>query len=326
MNNYIGSDRKLIINDSNEFWVHDIILTKNSTYFYQLFTKKIKATKEEDVKINDTIIHKTYIDVPHPDYFFDILIWIYSRDNQRLSLAVDEPENFLCVISLGIYLEMCDDFFTGILQHCEIQLDEKLHESNLWSRFCFTFEVLKKLLDLMPKNKHFLHLLGLLSWLKEDNTLKIIDTDEIINEREEELVTSKEFFLVKNYIIEKEYISKITIDELYIIKDKYPFLLPVLDTNHLLDTFILKRNIKINCKVCKRSSNSMHEFSLKPCEIRMYHPKNFVYLQRQINCECEHDDCKKKININEYPCCHKAVHVEGCLLSDGNHILQLQEI
>lgn len=324
MNNYIGSDRKLIINDTNEFWVHDSLLTKNSKFFYQLFTNKIKATKEEDVKMNETTIHKTFIDVPHPEYFFDILIWIYTRDNQRLSLAVDEPENFLCILSLGIYLEMCDDFFTGILQNCDIQLDEKLYESNLWSRFCFTFEVLQKLIDLISKDDHFLHLLALLSWLKEDNTLKIINTEETINEREEELLTCKEFFLIKNYIIGKNYMSKITINQLYIIRDKYPLLIPVLDTNYLIEKFILKGNMKISCRVCKKSSNSIHEFALKPCEIKMYHPKSFVLLQRQINYECEHDDCKKKMNINEYPCCHKAAHVEGCLLSDGNHILQLQ--
>jgi len=36
---------------------------------------------------------------------------------------------------------------------------------------------------------------------------------------------------------------------------------------------------------------------------------------------CEHENCKKRFLINEFPCCHKPPHVEGCLVSDGKHIM-----
>ena len=33
LNNFVGSDRKLVINDNQGFWVHDAILIKNSKFF-----------------------------------------------------------------------------------------------------------------------------------------------------------------------------------------------------------------------------------------------------------------------------------------------------
>ena len=48
----------------------------------------------------------------------------------------------------------------------------------------------------------------------------------------------------------------------------------------------------------------------------------------QVYCEhdgckkrCEHEGCKKRFLINEFPCCHKPPHVEGCIVSDGKHIM-----
>ena len=92
LNNFVGSNRKLVINEGNEFWVHDTLLIKNSKYFGQLFdTKERQPTKEEKSTFNNTTITKTYIDVPHPEYFFDILTWIYTKDSHRLSSTADEP-------------------------------------------------------------------------------------------------------------------------------------------------------------------------------------------------------------------------------------------
>ena len=85
VNNYIGSDRKLIVNDTYEFWVHDIVLIRSSKYFSELFEFKTKKpSKEETSKLGDVNIIKTYIDVPHPELFFDILTWLYSKDASQL--------------------------------------------------------------------------------------------------------------------------------------------------------------------------------------------------------------------------------------------------
>ena len=39
---------------------------------------------------------------------------------------------------------------------------------------------------------------------------------------------------------------------------------------------------------------------------------------------CEHDGCKRKFSINEYSCCHKGPHIEGCVISEGRHVLQFE--
>ena len=128
INNFISSDRKLVINDTYEFWVHDIILKANSNYFNDIFSKKKKKiTKEEEINLDGIIKPKTYIDIPQSEFFFDILIWIYSKDSKRLLLTANEPENYLSLLTLGIYLELCDDFFNCLIENCEIKLDEKLY-------------------------------------------------------------------------------------------------------------------------------------------------------------------------------------------------------
>ena len=61
----------------------------------------------------------------------------------------------------------------------------------------------------------------------------------------------------------------------------------------------------------------------KKCMEKLYHPKKFIQLQRQIVFKCSHSGCNKKISINEFPCCHQQNLGEGCLMSDGNHILSV---
>jgi hypothetical protein len=58
----------------------------------------------------------------------------------------------------------------------------------------------------------------------------------------------------------------------------------------------------------------------------MYHARNLINLQRQLNNNCEHENCKRKLLINEYPCCHKGAHIDGCMQNDGRHILQFEVI
>jgi len=253
-----------------------------------------------------------------------LLTWIYSKDAKRLSLAADEPESFLCIMNLGIFLEMNDDFFKTLLENCEIKLDEELFNHNLWSRFSFTFQVLVNLMNLMPKDGHYLKLIAMLYWLKEDNSQKISETHDTIKERDFELLTSKDYFLVKKFISQNKMMSQITVGELLLIKNKFPIHIPVLDTTLLIDKYVINSTLRIICKVCKRVSNNMQDFVKNDCEIKSYHPRNLINLHRQLNANCEHLDCKKKLQIYEYPCCHKGSHIDGCMTNDGKHILHFE--
>ena len=147
---------------------------------------------------------------------------------------------------------MNDEFFKTLIDYCEIKLDEELFHHNLWSRFSFTFEVLTNLLTLMAKDNYLLKLNGLLSWLKEDNTKRTNQPNDAIKEKEFELLTSKDYFQVKKFLSENKFLQYINVNEILILKNKFPNLVPALDTSYLIEKYIIKSSIKIKCRVCKK--------------------------------------------------------------------------
>ena len=326
LNNFIGADRKLIINNSQEFWIHDILLIKNSEYFNKLLnTKEILPEKTEEINLEGNRIKKTYITIPSSDYFFDILTWIYSKDIKRLSLIADDQESYLSILSLGVFLGLSQEFFTSIIDTCEMKLDSNLIKSELWSRFQFPFEVLSSLIDLMPKDNFSLKFFALVSWLKEEKNKNLDDFDdyEDVDPVELDLLTCEDFFKVKEYIKDKKICENLGIDDLTLFQKEYPKLIPILDYNYIINKFVENSKTKISCRICKLQGKDLKIFCEKKCQEKLYHPKKFIQLQRQIVFKCNHSGCNKKISINEFPCCHQQNLGEGCLMSDGNHILRV---
>ena len=334
LNNYIGADRKLIINDTNEFWIHDIILINNSTFFNKLLnTKEINPLKTEEVNIEGKKIIKTYINIPHSEFFFDILTWFYSKDIKRLSFIADDQESYLSILSLGVFLGLKHEFFSSIVNACEMKLDEELINSELWSRFQFPFEVLTSLIELMPKENNSLKFFALISWLKEDNRNKKNDIMGKTEEGEEvyedvdyselDLLTCDDFFKIKDYIKEKKICQTLDINDLIRFRKEFPKLLPILDYSYIIDKYVENSKVKISCRICRLQGNDLKIFTEKKCQEKLYHPKKFIQLQRQIISKCNHNGCTKKIAINEFPCCHQQNLGEGCLMSNGHHILSV---
>lgn len=334
LNNYIGADRKLIINDTNEFWIHDIILINNSTFFNKLLnTKEINPLKTEEVNIEGKKIIKTYINIPHSEFFFDILTWFYSKDIKRLSFIADDQESYLSILSLGVFLGLKHEFFSSIVNACEMKLDEELINSELWSRFQFPFEVLTSLIELMPKENNSLKFFALISWLKEDNRNKKNDIMGKTEEGEEvyedvdyselDLLTCDDFFKIKDYIKEKKICQTLDINDLIRFRKEFPKLLPILDYSYIIDKYVENSKVKISCRICRLQGNDLKIFTEKKCQEKLYHPKKFIQLQRQIISKCNHNGCTKKISINEFPCCHQQNLGEGCLMSNGHHILSV---
>lgn len=431
-NNYLRSNRKLIINDNSEYWVHDSLLIQSSELFNLLFNKEIKETEkevientknkvkylEEEIKTENTTIIKSFITIPVADYFFDILLWIYSKDNERLVSLADDADSFLNIISLGIELDLKPCFFDILINGFQDYIDENLFSHHLWSRFYISFKILIKIIyNILEKyndndvisstidnnslinrsnneggktrnisnsnnfnntnltesksiiindnsNKNNINnsllqeshrykdysktienkleiiekkdiktkqtinlkvIIALLSWLKEDTPKNLNDTALY---KDLELFTSIEFQLVQNFIRDNKVMEYISVSDLNIIKRKFPELIPALNNEFLIQKHIIKQIIKISCLVCKRVSNNIQEFNLNSCEVKYYHPKPLITLQRQLNqhnLNCDHENCKKKLNVNEYPCCHKGQFYEGCLLNDGKHILVFEE-
>ena len=326
LNNYIGADRKIIINNSQELWIHDILLIKNSEYFNKLLNKKeIFPEKTEEVTIEGNKIKKTYITIPFSDYFFDVLTWIYSKDIKRLSLIADDQESYLSILSLGVFLGLSQEFFSSIIDTCEMKLDSNLIKSELWSRFQFPFEVLSSLIALMPKDNFSLKFFALVSWLKEEKNKNLEECDDYegIDAGELDLLTCDDFFKIKEYIKEKKICEYLSIEDLTLFKKEYPKLIPILDYSYIINKFVENSKTKISCRICKLQGKDLKIFNEKKCVEKLYHPKKFIQLQRQIVCKCNHLGCNKKISINEFPCCHQQNLGEGCLISDGNHILSV---
>jgi hypothetical protein len=347
LNNFIGADRKIIINDTYEFWVHDEALINQSNHFYeylkgdkksQIKEEKIKfeelnknitrkksiknlkrklsknlntitnisnidnidinsnreKEKEKEKEINgkklDTIennnntlltvdnddynkiininnnnekhdkyIIKSYFYFPHCEIFFDILTWIYTLDAERLSNSIDDPESFLTILNLGIFLEMKDNFFNDLLfnvkNKVELKINEKLFNHNLWSRFSFSFIILKSLLNIfIEEENYFLRIIACFYWLKEDNTLKqnLLDKENEIKERDIELFTSRDFSQVKIFIKNEKYLEKLKINEIKTLKEKFSKLISGLDCRNLIEKYLEKTDLRINCIICNR--------------------------------------------------------------------------
>lgn len=227
-------------------------MIKTSNFFKSNFVSDKSNLKETTEIKNDITLKKTFIYVPHPEYFFDILTWIYTKDERRLSIAADEIESFLSILNLGIYLEMNDEFFKTLLENCEIKLDEELLTHHLWSRFSFTYEVLKNLINLMPDNNYFLKMNAVLAWLKEDNTKRSSKQNETIQEKDFELLTSSDFFRAKKFLSENKFLNFLNVRELFAIKQMYPNLIPALDTTNLIERYVNKIQLRIYCRVCKK--------------------------------------------------------------------------
>ena len=266
LNNYIGADRKLIINNSQEFWIHDILLIKNSEYFDKLLNKnEISPEKTEEVNIEGNKIIKTYINLPSSDYFFDILTWIYSKDIKRLSLIADDQESYLSILSLGVFLGLSQEFFNSIIEACEIKLDINLIKSELWSRFQFPFEVLTSLIDLMPNENYSLKFFSLVSWLKEEKNKNLEDIDEYenVDSSELDLLTCDDFFKVKNYIKEKNICENLGINDLTLFKNEFPKLMPILDYSYIINKYVENSKAKISCRICKLQGKDLKIFTEK---------------------------------------------------------------
>lgn len=146
-NNVIEADRKLIVNKSQEYFVHDEVLVTYSDYFAELLGRQVNLNNstDEDDRITD-------IDIPHDKKFFDILFWMYSRDSKKLKKASKNFHDFLKLISLGIHLKLKPEFFEILLNKLAFQWKEEFFFDPLWSRKIFTFPVLEKIIDEMKTN------------------------------------------------------------------------------------------------------------------------------------------------------------------------------
>lgn len=261
-------------------------------------------------------IHITKINIPNEnesELFFEVLLWMYTKDKTKLKKFAKNFEMLLHLLSLGIFLKMKKEYFNVLLSNLKIIWDKKLFSIPLWTRDKFSFHVLEKIVPLISTS--YLRIYSLISWLKsiDLNTNKIIKDKEIINK----CLHSKDFFLVRNYIKKYKLMYNLSKEELIDLKNNFAEYIDCLDIEGLLNSYLF---VPLSCVVCKNTFNSAYEIlNNKVCNNEKYHPPCGPMEN------CQHKGCQKRFRKNEYYCCHKKLTEKdsGCLVGEGRHLFVL---
>jgi hypothetical protein len=268
-----------------------------------------KSTIKEDIKI-------TKISLPNKsesDLFFEILLWMYTKDKTKLKKFTKNFEILLNLLSLGIYLKMKKEYFQVLLSNLKIKWDKELFTIPLWTRDKFSFHVLEKIIPLISTS--YLRIYSLISWLKSIDliTNKIIKDKEVINK----CLRSKDFFLVRNYIKRYKLMYNLSKEELVNLRNDFGEYIDCLDMDGLLNNYLF---IPLSCVICKNNFNSVYQvLNNKICKNEKYHPPCGTMDS------CQHKGCQKRFRKGEYNCCHRKINEKdsGCLVGEGKHIFIL---
>ena len=270
-------------------------------------------TSETTIKDDLKDIKVTKIEIPDKnseDLFFEVLLWMYTKDKTKLKKFTKSFEMLLHLLSLGIFLKMRKEYFNVLLSNLRIVWDKKLFDNAFWTRDKFSFHVLEKIVPLITSN--YLRIYSLISWLKSID----IKSNEIIKEKEslEKCLKSKDFFLVRNYMKKYKLINSLTKEELIDIKNNFEDYIDCLDMDGILNNYLF---VPLTCIICKNDYNSIYEvLDHKNCINGKYHPPC-----GQMD-NCQHKGCQKRFKKGEYNCCHKKINEKdsGCLVGEGKHI------
>ena len=268
-----------------------------------------KSTIKEDIKI-------TKICLPNKsesDLFFEILLWMYTKDKTKLKKFTKNFEILLNLLSLGIFLKMKKEYFQVLLSNLKIKWDKKLFNIPLWTRDKFSFHVLEKIVPLISTS--YLRIYSLISWLKSIDliTNKIIKDKEVINK----CLRSRDFFLVRNYIKRYKLMYNLSKEELINLRSDFEEYIDCLDMDGLLNNYLF---IPLSCVICKNNFNSVYQvLNSKICKNEKYHPPCGTMDS------CQHKGCQKRFRKGEYNCCHRKINEKdsGCLVGEGKHIFIL---
>lgn len=393
-NNFEGSSRKLVVNNSLEFWVHDELLIKKSLFFKIILEKdfnlnnslksnfncnnaNINTNKEsylnkvlcnfndssikfhdniknniinsnvidEVVIINNKNILKTSINLPISDLFFDILIWFYSNDYERLNDTVEDVEALLSLIALGNFLCLENCFFQYLLSNISFKIDSNFVNSSNFYLFnieLIDFESLKIILDIIKEdninfdtkcNNYFICYI-LLSWLNNyyEEILNINKSNKKLKYTNLcELLISEEAYIVKNTIIGYNIVNSLNINELYDLYSLFTIFSELFNFKELFNKFIDNNSnqitFKFYCIICKNYFNSINDAKINKCYYNyMYHPGEYEILHIKLSEypeKCLFKGCDNKYSINQFTCCHGSFSSIGCASSNGVHIFSI---
>ena len=208
---------------------------------------------------NDTknFIKTTYlniIDKNEYDLFFDILLWMYSKDIKKLKKFSKNIDILLNILSLANFLKIKKNFYNALLKNIDINFTTNFFNSSKWSRNKISFYALEKIIPLIKGNYNRIY--ALISWLKP---IKIKNKNYTYsNNIIKDIIHSKDFFLVRNYIKKYKLIYSLDKDEIIELKNKFSYFIDCLDMEGIFDNYILGSNDLI-CIKCNTKFNSIYQ-------------------------------------------------------------------
>lgn len=380
-NNPSNSNIKIIINEILDFYIHEELLISRSLYFNLLFKHisnnhlELNSTSKPDednkilykkvvnsyVKIEEGVvtvsnksIRKIHLRLPQIDLVFDILLYLYSNDVERLVSLSDEIENCLSLISLVEFFEISEwrVLVKRLVMYCKDTNTEFNYEfirNFNWNKELICFESIVLIMNIY-NIEYSLRIKYILHWLRhESNQLisNLIETD--INYK-------KIYMYINNYNTyhssNSQVINIINTDnniEITSNSNDKPQTNSsnenILSINHIqsilnlkgmeminllpsIEKYILSSKVIIYCIICKTKSRTLKEFINSSCEVRLYHPGEYMltYKKYSEHNTCLQDTCNRKLHINQWRCCHQNEVSEGCCMSDGRHLFTITYI
>ena len=214
--------------------------------------KLIKKTSIEPYKNsekkNKFKIFNLYINgINEYNLFFDVLLWMYTKNIQNLKKFSKDIKNLMDILSLADFLKMKKEFYDSLFSSLEINFNQNFFDSNLWSTFKISFNVLEKIIPFISGNYNRIY--AFLSWLKpkkEDDKLNY------------DIKSSKNFFLIRNYIKKYKLIYTLQKDEIINLKNIFGDYIDCLDMEGIFNTFILS-SCELQCIECNKSFDSIFQ-------------------------------------------------------------------
>jgi hypothetical protein len=227
---------------------------------------KTKVNNRSDININTIIndyknsnsfikITKIYIDdINEYELFFDILLWMYSKDISKLKKITKNFKNLINILSLSHFLGMKKEFYNCLLTPIHKNFDINFFKTKSWTKNKISFYVLEKIIPQL--NENYIRIYALISWLKPINktTKQISYNDKLIKV----CLHSKEFFLVRNYIKKYKLLYSLTKEELIDLKSKFSLFIDCLDMEGIFDNYILSSR-KLECILCNNNFISLYQ-------------------------------------------------------------------
>lgn len=139
----------------------------------------------------------------------------------------------------------------------------------------------------------------------------------------EEVLTSLDLFLVRNYITKYQLMANLSFKEVSDLYNLFTPLNSVFDILALSKEYVFVESKTFVCLSCKKEFANPYEISLDiECKGENYHPNLNA---QKLSTVCIHDSCARKFKQGELPCCHKQISSPGCISSEGRHVIVFSE-